>query len=64
MALPGRIIDMPTVAPKDEDDIINFGLQYDVDMIALSFTRYGSDIRGLRQLMGEKGKHIAIIPKI
>jgi pyruvate kinase len=64
MALPGKVLDMPTVAPKDEDDIINFGLKYQVDMIALSFTRYGSDITGLRKLMGERGKHIMIIPKI
>lgn len=64
MALPGTVLDLPTVASKDEDDIINFGLQYDVDMIALSFTRYGSDITGLRKLMGVKGKDIMIIPKI
>lgn len=64
MALPGQVLDLPTVVGKDEDDIINFGLKYEVDMIALSFTRYGQDITGLRKLMGEKGRHIAIIPKI
>ncbi len=45
MNLPGCIVDLPTVTDKDADDIINFGLKYNVDMIALSFTRSGNDIK-------------------
>jgi len=44
MALPGAVIDMPTITEKDEDDLVNFGLKYNVDMIFLSFTRYASCI--------------------
>ncbi len=44
MNLPGCKVDLPTVTEKDEDDIVNFGLKYGVDLIALSFTRTGDDI--------------------
>ena len=40
---------------KDKDDIVNFGLKNDIDMIALSFTRKGSDIDDVRKLLGPKG---------
>ena len=35
---------------KDEDDIINFGLKYGVDLIALSFTRTAEDIETVRDI--------------
>lgn len=44
MNLPGAIVDLPTVTEKDEDDIVNFGLVHGIDMIALSFTRKGTQI--------------------
>ena len=55
MNLPGCIVDLPTTTKKDEVDIVEFGLKYDVDIIALSFTRKGSDIDEVRKLLGEKG---------
>ena len=55
MNLPGCIVDLPTTTKKDEVDIVEFGLKYDVDIIALSFTRKGSDIEEVRKLLGEKG---------
>lgn len=64
MNLPGCIIDLPTVTEKDANDIQNFGLKHNVDMIALSFTRRGSDILQVRELLGPKGAHIKIIAKI
>ena len=41
MNLPGCKVDLPTVTEKDARDIGEFGLKYNVDMIALSFTRRG-----------------------
>ena len=55
MNLPGCIVDLPTTTKKDEVDIVEFGLKYEVDIIALSFTRKGSDIEEVKRLLGEKG---------
>jgi len=52
MNLPGCIVDLPTMTIKDEKDIVDFGLKYGVDLIALSFTRKGSDIEEVRRLLG------------
>jgi len=64
MNLPGCKVDLPTVTPKDEDDIVNFGLKYGVDLIALSFARSAKDIETVRDLLGPRGAHIGIICKI
>eukprot|EP00750_Incisomonas_marina_P030096 INCI7266.1.p3 GENE.INCI7266.1~~INCI7266.1.p3 ORF type:complete len:438 (-),score=87.49 INCI7266.1:4226-5539(-) len=64
MNLPGVIVDLPTVTEKDKDDLINFGLKYEVDMIALSFVRKGSDITHVRELLGPRGASIKLIAKI
>jgi pyruvate kinase len=55
MNLPGCEVHLSTVSEKDKDDIVNFGLKNDIDMIALSFTRKGSDIDDVRKLLGPKG---------
>ena len=73
MCLPGCLIDIPTVTEKDEEDICDFGLKYNIDMIALSFTSIkpllpikgkGSDIEYVRDILGPRGSHIKIISKI
>lgn len=64
MNLPGVVVDLPTITEKDEDDIVNFGLVENVDYIAASFVRKGSDIELIRETLGEAGKHIKIIAKI
>lgn len=64
MNLPGVKVKLPTVTEKDIDDIQNFALKYNVDMIAASFIRKESDVRYIRQLLGEEGKHIKIVSKI
>lgn len=56
MNLPGCTVDLPTVTDKDAKDIGEFGLKYNVDMIALSFTRRGSDIKEVRDILGPKGR--------
>ena len=64
MALPGAVIEIPTITEKDEDDFVNFGLKWGVDMIFLSFTRYASDIEQARNILGPRGANIKIIAKI
>eukprot|EP00357_Protocruzia_adherens_P000365 CAMPEP_0114995960 /NCGR_PEP_ID=MMETSP0216-20121206/14033_1 /TAXON_ID=223996 /ORGANISM="Protocruzia adherens, Strain Boccale" /LENGTH=517 /DNA_ID=CAMNT_0002360087 /DNA_START=39 /DNA_END=1592 /DNA_ORIENTATION=+ len=64
MNLPGVKVTLPTVTDKDIEDILNFGIKNNVDMIAASFIRKESDIMYLRQLLGEQGKKMKIIAKI
>jgi pyruvate kinase len=60
----GAIIDLPTLTEKDIDDLVSFGVKYNVDFIAASFVRKASDIDFIRQVLGEAGAHIKIISKI
>lgn len=64
MNLPGAIVDLPTLTPKDIDDLVNFGVANQVDFIAASFVRTSEDIDNIRQTLGEGGKNIKIIAKI
>jgi pyruvate kinase len=64
MCLPGCVIDLPTITEKDEDDLENFALRYNVDFIAASFVRRASDIEEIRDVLGPRGSHIKIISKI
>lgn len=51
MCLPGCVVKLPTINPYDENDIVNFGLAYKVDFIAVSFARYHSDIEYIRKIL-------------
>ncbi len=56
--LPDSSITFPIVTAKDLSDL-KFGLQHDVDYVALSFVRNGADIRNLKKLIQKylpKGK--------
>lgn len=64
MCLPGCYVDLPTVTEKDEDDLENFALKYNVDFIAASFIRKASDVETIRDILGSRGAHIKIISKI
>ena len=64
MNLPGAIVDLPTLTEKDEDDLVEFGLKQNVDFVAASFVRKGSDVEYIRDVLGPKGTHIKIISKI
>ncbi len=61
--LPGVRVNLPAITPKDTKDIL-FGLERDVDFIALSFVREADDIRQLKALMGDKAGRVKIIAKI
>lgn len=62
--IPGVILSMPFMSEKDREDI-RFGAQNDVDYIAASFARRGSDIAEIREILKEEGREdIQIIAKI
>lgn len=62
--LPGVKVDLPVIAEKDRVDLIDWGLKHEVDMIALSFTRTPKCVQMCKEVLGDKGKRIKIIPKI
>jgi pyruvate kinase len=61
--LPGVRVNLPAITQKDTKDIL-FGLERDVDFIALSFVREAGDIQQLKTLMGEKVGKVKIVAKI
>lgn len=64
MNLPGVVVDLPTLTPKDISDIQDWGVKNQVDFIAASFVRKASDVVKIREVLGEKGKGIKVICKI
>ncbi len=63
MNLPDTKISAPSLTKKDKKDLV-FGLEHDVDWIALSFVRHASDIYDLKDIIAEKGKETHVIAKI
>lgn len=61
--LPGIKVNLPAITRKDEADI-RFGMEQQVDFVALSFVREAADIRQLRALLGDKARSIKVIAKI
>ena len=59
--LPGVHVNLPAIAGKDRDDIL-FGMQHDLDFLALSFVRSADDIAAARDLLGKK--MLKVIAKI
>ena len=48
--LPGVVVDLPTLTAKDEEDLVQWGLPNDIDFIAASFVRKGSDLDYIRKV--------------
>lgn len=62
--LPGVIVDLPTLTEKDKEDILKWGVPNDIDMIALSFVRKGSDLVNVRKVLGPHAKRIKLMSKV
>ena len=62
--LPGVRVNLPSVTDKDKRDIL-FGIEHDIDFIALSFVRNADAVHQARKLLQEAGGHHAkLIAKI
>ncbi len=61
--LPNRSIKAPSLTDKDREDLV-FGIQQQVDYVALSFVRTASDVLEARRLIEERGGDIPLIAKI
>ncbi|MBT7892340.1 MAG: pyruvate kinase, partial [Deltaproteobacteria bacterium] len=61
--LPGIHVKIAALTDKDKRDIL-FGIDNDIDFIALSFVRDKNAIFELRELLGEKSQQTKIIAKI
>jgi pyruvate kinase len=61
--LPDSEVSAPSMTEKDIEDL-KFGLEHDVDWVALSFARKAEDIRFIKRLIAEAGKTTRVIAKI
>ena len=61
--LPGVALSAPSLTKKDKDDLA-FGLELGVDIVALSFVRKASDVRGLKKMFAKAEKPPWIVAKI
>lgn len=61
--LPGTVVTVPSLTEKDEADL-DFGLQHDVDMIAISFIRSAHDVRYVKRRIEETKSHAWAIAKL
>lgn len=61
--LPNTKVSMPAVTDKDWADL-DFGLENDVEWIALSFVREASEILDIKKYIKSKGKNTRVIAKI
>lgn len=64
MNLPGVKVELPVIGEKDKHDILNFGIPNGCNFIAASFVQSAEDVRYIRSILGPRGRHIKIIPKI
>lgn len=61
--LPDTSISLPSLTEKDKKDL-DFAIKYDVEWIGLSFVRHASDIKELKEIIENSGKHSRVIAKI
>lgn len=61
--LPQTKVTVPCLTEKDLQDL-EFGLELDVDWVALSFVRTAEDVIELKNIINSKGKRAKVIAKI
>ncbi len=61
--LPGSHLSLPSLTHKDKEDLL-FGIEQEVDYVALSFVRSADDIEHARRFIRTTGADIPIIAKI
>ena len=61
--IPTRSLPIPSLTEKDKKDL-DFGIEHDVDYVALSFVKNADDILQLKELLHQKNKDIPIIAKV
>ncbi|CEG00276.1 Pyruvate kinase, barrel [Ostreococcus tauri] len=64
MNLPGVVVNLPTITEKDRHDLIEWGVKNQVDFIAASFVRKGSDVEYIRSVLGDFASKVSIISKV
>ena len=62
LALPGAVIPVPALTPKDREDLA-FALRLGVDWVALSFVQQPSDMAELRRIVAGRAACLAKIEK-
>ncbi|MFQ6130741.1 MAG: pyruvate kinase [Armatimonadota bacterium] len=63
MNLPGVNVSAPAVTDKDLADL-EFGIQHQVEYVALSFVRRPQDVLQVKQLLQERGADIHVVAKL
>jgi len=61
--LPNTRVSLPSLSEKDLADL-QFALGHDVDWIGLSFVRSAEDVRALKEIIHQAGKHAKVVAKI
>jgi len=61
--LPAGTLRVPSLTDKDREDLF-FGLQHDVDYVALSFVRRAQDVLDVKKLIRSQGLDTPVIAKI
>jgi pyruvate kinase len=60
---PGVALPASAITPKDEEDL-RFGLEMDVDLVALSFVQTAEDVRRALAIMDAAGTRVPIVAKV
>lgn len=61
--LPNTNVSEPSLTEKDKKDLI-FGIENELDWIALSFVRRAEDMRDIKKIIKDHGKDIKVVSKI
>jgi len=61
--LPGVQVSAPSLTEKDKKDL-RFGIQNEVDYVALSFVRQAEDLQDIKRIIARMGSDIPVVAKI